>query len=187
NDPSYCIFLPDRVETPRTCEPKETLTDEQVTAALRSLRGNGTRPGFFSHPVRCKVCGPVWERDWTADTVESCAWCFRTFKGEIPRPTTADFREWAKKANPVDHSELVAERAAIREYSGGQLRDLAEKEAVQEIGPCFVCHGRKFWVSQSTIVCLRCHPPGDPRKVVRYIDLDESAVSSEQATPLRKD
>lgn len=71
------------------------------------------------------------------------------------------------------HSELVTERAAIREYSGGQPRDQAEQDAAQEVGPCFLCGGGRFWVSTfGVIVCERCHPPATPKLVARFITLD---------------
>jgi len=74
-----------------------------------------------------------------------------------------------------DHSERLTERAAIREYDGGQPRDQAERDAIQEIGPCSRCGGSRFWVSTfGVILCERCTPPGDPRLVERLVTLDGS-------------
>jgi len=71
------------------------------------------------------------------------------------------------------HSELVTERAAIREYDGGQPREQAAQDAAQEVGPCFLCGGGRFWVSTfGVIVCERCHPPATPKIVARLIALD---------------
>ncbi len=73
---------------------------------------------------------------------------------------------------PSDHAELLTERAAIREYDGGQPRDQAERDAVQEVGPCFVCGGGRFWVSTfGVIVCERCHPPATPKLVERHLSI----------------
>ncbi|HOY67099.1 MAG TPA: hypothetical protein PLP29_09430 [Candidatus Ozemobacteraceae bacterium] len=71
---------------------------------------------------------------------------------------------------PSDHAELVTERAAILEYDGGMTRATAVREAVAEVGPCFVCGGGRFWVSRwGVIVCERCHPPADPKLIERNI------------------
>lgn len=53
---------------------------------LRDLQQHGTRPKSFSKAVICKQCGPVWEEVWVDDNPEVCRWCFRAYKGEIPRP-----------------------------------------------------------------------------------------------------
>lgn len=82
--------------------PREKpLTDDEVSNALRALQKFGTLPAFFVHPVHCAKCGPVFERDWTAEEVNSCAWCYRSFKGEIARPTASDFRAWKVKTAPA--------------------------------------------------------------------------------------
>jgi len=76
---------------------------------------------------------------------------------------------------PDEQSEHMTERAAIREYDGGQSRDQAEQEATQEVGPCCCCGGVRFWVSAfGVIVCERCHPPAVPRLVARVIVLPDS-------------
>ena len=70
------------------------------------------------------------------------------------------------------HSEILTERAAIREYDGGQDRGPAERAAAEEIGPCFQCGGGRFWVSKyGVIVCERCHPPATAKLVERTITL----------------
>lgn len=71
---------------------------------------------------------------------------------------------------PSDHAELVTERAAILEYDGGMSRATAERAAVAEVGPCFLCGGGRFWVSRwGVIVCERCHPPADTKLIERSI------------------
>ncbi len=73
---------------------------------------------------------------------------------------------------PSDHSELVTERAAILEYDAGMARATAEREAVAEIGPCYLCGGGRFWVSRwGVIVCERCHPPADTKLIERNISI----------------
>ncbi len=73
---------------------------------------------------------------------------------------------------PDDLSELVTERAAIMEYSGGLDRMSAEERAVRERGSCYLCGGGRFWVSRwGVIICERCHPPADHRIVERTIVL----------------
>lgn len=75
-------------------------------------------------------------------------------------------------ADHQDHADQATERAAIREYDGGQCRDAAEASAVVEVGPCYCCHGRRFWVSKwGPIRCGACSPPADPKLVVRWIEL----------------
>lgn len=182
-----CSPNADISENPANLEPADgarsssgdELPEHQVSLALRALQNHGTRPAFFIHPVTCRRCGPVWERDWTDDQVESCAWCYRKFKGEIPRPTAGDFRAWKASHEPAhgktpssDQEEHRTERAAIREYSGGQSRDQAEQGASEEIGPCYSCGGGRFWVSRwGVIVCERCHPPATPKMIERTITL----------------
>lgn len=74
------------------------------------------------------------------------------------------------KTPSSDQEEHRTERAAIREYSGGQSRDQAEQGAVEETGPCYMCHGGRFWVSTyGVIVCERCHPPATPQMVARTL------------------
>lgn len=47
-----------------------------------------------------------------------------------------------------------------------------DREAVQEVRPCFVCGGGRFWVSRwGVIVCERCHPPADPKLIERNISI----------------
>lgn len=71
------------------------------------------------------------------------------------------------------HSELMTERAAIREYDGGQPRNQAEQSAAREIGPCFMCGGGRFWVGKwGVIVCERCHPAPFPKMIERTICID---------------
>lgn len=67
-----------------------------------------------------------------------------------------------------DPNEPTTERAAIREFSGGQVRETAEDIAARE-HPC-LCGGTLFWVSKhGPIICGSCHPPADPKLVVRWI------------------
>lgn len=71
-----------------------------------------------------------------------------------------------------DHAEMLTERAAVREYDGGQPRDDAERDAAVEVGPCYACGGEQFWVSRwGVITCSRCHPPADHRLIERTITL----------------
>lgn len=78
-----------------------------------------------------------------------------------------------QSGDALDHAELMTERAAIREYDGGQPRDQAEQEAAEEIGPCYVCGSGRFWVSTyGVIVCERCHPPATPKLIERTITID---------------
>lgn len=96
-----------------------------------------------------------------------------------PAPPNAESREntggkpSAESAPPDQapisyHSELITERAAIREYDGGQNRESAERAAIEEAGPCFLCGGVRFWVSTfGVIVCERCHPPATEKIIER--------------------
>lgn len=87
-------------------------------------------------------------------------------------PALSKKRLGEEQAPPSDHAELVTERAAIREYDGGQPRGIAEAESLREVGPCFVCGGGRFWISRyGVIVCERCHPAADPRIVERTVVL----------------
>jgi len=48
----------------------------------------------------------------------------------------------------------------------------AGSEAVQVIGPCFVCGGGRFWVSRWGVVnCMACHPPADTKLIERCISI----------------
>lgn len=70
-----------------TLEAAKAIKPEIIDCvALRQLQNNGIRPDSFTKTVACKRCGPVWEREWVDDNPETCAWCFRKFRGEIPRP-----------------------------------------------------------------------------------------------------
>jgi len=80
------------------------------------------------------------------------------------------------KTPSSDQEEHRTERAAIREYSGGQSRDQAEQGAVEETGPCYICHGGRFWVSTyGVIVCERCHPPASGKLVERTITIETTS------------
>lgn len=40
-------------------------------------------------------------------------------------------------------------------------------------GFCYVCKGRRFWLSvHGVLVCARCHPPASPKLVARWIGSD---------------
>jgi hypothetical protein len=68
-------------------EAAKAIRDEIIDSwHLRQLQDHGIRPPSFTKAVTCKRCGQVWDREWADDNPETCAWCFRNFRGEIPRP-----------------------------------------------------------------------------------------------------
>lgn len=104
-----------------------------------------------------------------------------------PRPSNEECGDIHEKPDPVlfpgsvptitppsDHADVVSERAAILEYDAGMNRATAEREAVREVGPCYLCGGGRFWVSRwGVIVCERCHPAADTRLIERTIVLSD--------------
>lgn len=76
------------------------------------------------------------------------------------------------KTPSSDQEEYRTERAAIREYSGGQPRGQAEQSAVDEIGPCYMCGGGRWWISTHGVFnCERCHPAPTPKLVARTVTI----------------
>ena len=65
---------------------------------------------------------------------------------------------------PEDLTALRANKPVI-------LRQL-ESGAIRLV--CFACKERRFWLStHGATICAKCHPPGSPKLVARWIDGDE--------------
>ena len=58
------------------------------------------------------------------------------------------------------------ERAAIKEYSGRIPREEAERQAIEESGPC-ACGCVEFYAVGPEIKCARCFPPFYKVKIYR--------------------
>ncbi len=153
NDRCQCEKPPDEIDDRK----------DKVNAEHLAMVNAGTVPSWYTQAGRCDRCGPVWLPEWSAVKVRECPWCI--VRVPFERPATPK-RTWQ------DHADAMTERAAIREHDGGQPREQAERDAAGEVGPCYCCGGRRFWVSKhGPIGCARCHPPATHEGIVRWIEL----------------
>lgn len=73
----------------------------------------------------------------------------------------------------VQHSE------SAQNERGGGFRRVERPAWLTRDGTCYVCKGRRFWLStHGVLVCATCHPPAAEYLVAKWI---ESEGSNEKA------
>lgn len=90
---------------------------------------------------------------------------------ESPAPPTAVTDVRSTKPVPDEHA---ASEEHLDELDRWAIELRFDPPRVRSSLVCFACHECRFWYSiHGTTICAKCHPPGSPKLVARWIDGDE--------------